>query len=222
MSEPIPLIIANLKANKTWDEVSAWLDKVIPVVETFDGTVVVCPSSPFLVSTLQKLQSLNSKFKLGCQDISKFEQGAYTGEVAASQLVGICQYVIVGHSERRQYFGEDTIAFQKAINAKKSNIEPIYCVQSEQDQIPDNIRIVAYEPTFAIGTGNPDTPQNAQSIAERLKTKGEYTVIYGGSVSADNVKSYLLKEVLDGVLIGATNSLDPQKFIEILNSAKYQ
>jgi triosephosphate isomerase len=220
MSDPLPLVIANLKANKTWDEVSAWLDKVGPVATNFGGTVIFCPSHPFLASSDFKLQS--SKLRLGAQDVSPFEQGAYTGEVAASQIASLCQYAIIGHSERRQNFNEtDEELNQKVQNSKNAKIEPIFCIQSEENQIPNGVEIIAYEPTFAIGTGNPDTPQNAKDIARKIKEKGSYTVLYGGSVSGENVKSYISKDLIDGVLVGATNSLDPEKFIAILNAANY-
>lgn len=222
MNDPLPLVVANLKANKTWDEMSAWLDRIGPKATDFAGTIIVCPSYPFLASARQKIESAKWHIQLGSQDISQFEQGAYTGEVAASQISGLCQYAIIGHSERRQNFKEDNqVLAQKVQNAQKANVTPIFCIQDSQTQIPQGCQIVVYEPIFAIGTGNPDTPENAQKVAREVKTKGNFTVIYGGSVSAENVQSYLLKEIIDGVLVGATNSLDPQKFIQILKIASY-
>lgn len=220
MNDPAPLVVANLKANKTWDELGAWLDVVGSAAKRFLGTVVVCPSSPFLVATHQKLQSASWLIKLGSQDVSKFEQGAYTGEVAASQIASVCQYAIIGHSERRQHFREDeTILAQKVRNAQAASIKPIYCVQTALDLIPEGVEIVAYEPVFAIGTGSPDSPENVLKIAHEIKQKGTFSVLYGGSVSPENIKSFLLKGAVDGVLVGATNSLDPQKFIKILEIA---
>ncbi len=222
MNDPLPLLVANLKANKTWEEMSFWLDQVAPIVEKFTGTVIVCPSSAFLASTHQKLQTQNSKLQTGGQDISRFEQGAYTGEVAASQIANLCQYAIIGHSERRQNFGEtDEILTLKVQNAKSAGIEPIFCIQTEKDAIPEGVEIVAYEPTFAIGTGVPDSPENAKGLAEEIRQKDHFTVIYGGSVSAENVNLFLQKDVIDGVLVGATNSLDSKNFIQILEKAAY-
>ena len=219
MSNPsLPLIVANLKANKTWDEVSAWIDEVAATAQNFTGTVIFCPSYPFLSSAYQKISQNSINIKLGSQDVSKFEQGAYTGEVAASQISGICQFAIIGHCERRQNFKEDEKTLkQKVQNAKKTNIEPIFCVQDEQTPIPESIKIVAYEPVFAIGTGDPDKPENIQSVAQKIKTKGPQTILYGGSVSAENVKQFV-KENISGVLVGATNSLDAQKFTGIINT----
>lgn len=221
MNDPRPYVIANLKANKTWDEIIVWLDQVGKSASTFLGTVIVCPPHPFLASCYQKIKKDKLKIKLACQDLSKFEQGPYTGEFAASQIANMCAYSICGHSERRQNFteDEDTIA-KKVKNAKESAVEPILCVQDTRTLIPDGVTIVAYEPIFAVGTGNPDNPDNAKSTATKLKAKGNYVVVYGGSVSSDNVASFLQKDVIDGVLVGFA-SLDPWEFTEIIEAAKY-
>ncbi|MBI2326847.1 triosephosphate isomerase [Candidatus Curtissbacteria bacterium] len=237
MNDRLPLVIANLKANKTWDEMSLWLEEITKGTGSFPGTIIVCPTATFIASANQKLASLSSSLKLGAQDISRFEQGAYTGEVAASQIAGLVSYAIIGHSERRQNFAEtDDILVQKVLNAQKAGITPIFCVQGPDTPIPQGIEIVAYEPVFAIGTGNPDTPENAKAVSETLKArlaalasipsrsgraklaKGDYVVVYGGSVTPENTKSFLEKGMINGALVG-TNSLDPQNFIQILNSA---
>ena len=106
-------------------------------------------------------------------------------------------------------------------NVQKVGIEPIYCIQSADNPVPPKVGIVAYEPIFAIGTGNPDSPENVQKQARAVKTKGSFTVIYGGSVAPENVQSFITKDLVDGVLVGATNSLDPAKFTQILETAHY-
>ena len=219
MNDPQPLVIANLKANKTWDEMSLWLEEINKGSGSFSGTVIVCPSAPFISSARQKLKPLGSSLRLGTQDISKFEQGAYTGETAASQIADLVTYAIIGHSERRQNFQEDDETLAKKVkNALAANVIPIFCVQGPDTLIPEGVKIVAYEPIFAIGTGNPDTPENAKAVSEKLKARGQYIVVYGGSVTPENTKSFLQKNLIDGVLVG-TNSLDPRSFIQILNSA---
>ncbi len=219
MNDPFPLVIANHKANKTWDEVKDWLDQVGPEAKNFKGTVVFCPSIPFLAASYDLIKSKKYNLKVGAQDISFFDQGPYTGEVAASQLTGLAAYVLIGHSERRQNFNEDAARLQnKLVNAQKADISAILCLQSESTPILNDVAIVAYEPTFAIGSGNPDTLTNIELVAKRIKEKGPYRVLYGGSVSKDNAGGIMLLGVIDGVLVGASHSLDPQKFIGILKA----
>lgn len=221
MNEPSPIVIANIKANQNWQQTANWVEKVDSEGKFFKGTVIFCASSPFLKAVQEKVQSLNSFIKIGTQDISQFEQGAFTGEVAASQIEGICEFTIIGHSERRENFKEDDdILSKKVQHAKKVNIEVIYCVQDRTTPIPAGVSIVAYEPVFAIGTAKSDTPQNAFDVAFEIKKRGNYVVIYGGSVTPDNVHSFLKKGAVDGVLVG-TKSLDPTSFIEILKNASY-
>lgn len=218
MNNPLPLVVANLKANKTWDEVSSWIDDVAKLAQNFSGTIIFCPSHPFLTASFEKISQNGINLKLGTQDISRFEQGAYTGEVAASQIADIAGFAIIGHSERRQNLKEDDQTLEEKVeNAKNAKIEPIFCVQNENTPIAKKVEIVAYEPVFAIGTGNPDTPENVQTIAQKLKAEGQYTILYGGSVSAENVKTFV-KDNVKGVLVGTTNSLDPQKFTGIISS----
>lgn len=218
MSDLLPLLVANHKANKSYSDFLNWMNIVGPSVSSFDGTVVVCPSAPFLGSAFEKVENNSWKFKVGIQDISQFDQGAYTGEVAASQIKDICSYCIIGHSERRKYFdeGEDLLG-KKVEMLGKSGIETIFCVGDENVQIPEGVRFVAYEPSFAIGTGMADTPQNAKEVAKKIKQRGSYTVIYGGSVTYSNVSSFLESGLIEGVLVGSA-SLDAQEFSSILKN----
>ncbi len=216
--ENLPLLVANFKANKTWDETSQWIDNVGPTANQFAGTIVICPSMAYVSEASQKIKSASWRIKVAAQDISRFEQGAYTGEVTASQIADQVSFTLIGHSERRQNFGEDDkILETKVKNAKAAGIEPIFCVQDENTMIPEGVQIVAYEPVFAIGTGNPDDPTNVKKIATSLKSKGNLTILYGGSVAADNAKSFLQKDLVDGVLIGQ-RSAEAQFFLEILKS----
>jgi len=221
MNDPFPFVLANHKANKTWEEVRDWLKEVGPETKDFKGTIVFCPSFPFLAPSYDFIKSKKYNMKLGAQDISFFDQGPYTGEVAATQLKGLVSYALVGHSERRQNFHEDDAKLQnKLVNAQKADIEAILCVQSLETPILNDVSIVAYEPTFAIGTGNPDTLVNIQNVAQKIKEKGPYSVLYGGSVSKDNVGGLMLTGAIDGVLVGASHSLDPEKFTDIIKAIK--
>lgn len=220
MSDPLPLIVANHKSNKTWDEFASWLEVIGPESGTSPATIVVCPTMAFLSEASQKVKVNKWKLKIGSQNISQFEIGAYTGEVAASQICDQVSYVIVGHSERRRYFVEtDQTVADKLNLAIEAHMNPIFCIQDENTPIPEGVKIVAYEPVFAIGTGKPDTPENAKEISAKIKQKGDYIVMYGGSVDPANVSSFLEKGLIDGVLI-ATASLESRSFSEILKNIK--
>ena len=110
---------------------------------------------------------------------------------------------------------------KKAQLALQNNITPILCVQSEETPVPKECNIIAYEPVWAIGSGNPDTPQNAGEIARRLKNTGsniDLKVLYGGSVTSKNVRSFIYQENISGVLVGKA-SLDAEEFIKICQAA---
>lgn len=219
MSDATPLVVANHKANKNWEEVKEWLTEVGEAAKDFRGTVILAPSSPFIAACFEEIKSHNLKIKLGAQDVSQFKEGAFTGEFAADQLKGLIDYTIIGHSERRNNFLEDEVVLQKKVdNAQNADVEPIFCIQSETTPLAKNVQIIAYEPPFAIGTGNPDTLENIAKVAQKIKDNTPYMFLYGGSVSMTNASHIILIPGIDGLLVGATNSLDPQKFIAILKS----
>lgn len=212
-------IIANWKSHKNIQEALEWIDTVGPKIERReDLKVVVCP--PFTDVEEVKKQVLvgNYPVMVGVQDLSPFDQGAYTGEEAAAILKDLVELAILGHSERRQHFGEtDQLIAQKIREASKYQIIPLVCVQNDQTPVSEECPLVAYEPIFAIGTGHPDTPQNAATVAGVLKNKygQDLEVLYGGSISPENCQAFLKQENLSGFLIG-TASLDPQEFLQII------
>ena len=245
MNEPLPIVVANFKAHKNWDEMESWTDQVGSSVSDFTGTIIICPSSPFLTSAYSKLQTSsfakategkqNSKLKLGAQDISKFEQGPYTGEVSASQVAKICQYAIVGHSERRKYFGEgDSDVIQKVGFLINNSITPILCVSDlkqldsyvkEDKTIVDNTQkiIFVYEPPSAISADKdykPEDPevadQNAGEIGKILNKK--VVTLYGGSINPQNVQAFFSKENIAGGLIGQA-CLDADFFLQLISKS---
>ena len=184
--------------------------------------IILCP--PFTLLHPLKLLITNYQLpiKLGAQNISPFPDGAYTGEISARMLkeLGV-EYVIIGHSERRKYFGEsEQILENKVKEALDVNIIPIFCVQGKTTPVPERVKIIAYEPVFAIGTGNPDTPEDGNKIALSFKERlsQDTVVLYGGSVTPENVRSFCLQENISGVLVGEA-SLDPKKFSEIVQNA---
>ena len=185
------IVAGNWKMNKTFDEAQALVSEVINMVQdevNNQAEVVLCPPFPFL-STVGKALGGNVKIHLGAQNCHQKESGAYTGEVSADMLksVGV-EYVILGHSERRQYFYEDNQMLEAKVKAAlKAGLIPIFCIgesleQREQDltfevietQLKEGLFhvtneefervVIAYEPIWAIGTGKTATSQQAQEV----------------------------------------------------------
>ncbi|MBI2040155.1 triosephosphate isomerase [Candidatus Microgenomates bacterium] len=215
-------LIANWKSNKTIAEALDWVSKVGPKVPKRDDLkVVVCPTFSCLSEVKKAVQVGNFPIMVGSQDLSPFEVGAYTGEEAASLLKGLVLISILGHSERRQNFSEsDEMVAKKVEQALQNGIIPLVCVQGPDTPVPDGCKLVAYEPVFAIGTGNPDIPENANNVAKVLKEKhgppaGGLEVLYGGSVTSENIKNFINMPNLCGSLIGNA-SLDAEEFIKIV------
>lgn len=211
-------IIANWKSNKNIAEALEWVAQVGPnVPERDDLKVVVCPAFSALSEVKKAITVGNFPLLLGAQDLSPFGIGAYTGEEPAELLSHLVSLAILGHSERRKNFNEtDEMVDQKVAQAKQYNITPLVCVQSAETVVPEGCKLVAYEPIFAIGTGNPDTPESANEVAKKLKQKygQDLEVIYGGSVAVENVKGFAAQKNISGALVGKA-SLDPQEFLKI-------
>jgi triosephosphate isomerase len=187
----IPIIAGNWKMNKTISEAVELVTALKgPLAEIAGVEKVICP--PFVCLQAVKEAIGNAEIGLGAQNVYFEEQGAYTGEIAPGMLEGLCQYVIIGHSERRQYFGETDGSVNKKIRAALAHhLTPIVCVgetlelreagQTDdwvQGQItaaleglaPDQVRslVVAYEPIWAIGTGRAATAGDAQQVIGEL------------------------------------------------------
>lgn len=213
-------IIANWKSNKTIKEALEWLDIVGPQIPKKDNLkIAVCPPFTDLEEVKRNIMVNNYPILIGAQDLSPFEEGPFTGEEAAKILKDFVDLTILGHSERRQNFGEtDQIVAEKVLRAKEYNIIPLVCVQNQNTLVPEGVNLIAYEPIFAIGTGNPDTPQNANQVAVFFKTKysDNLDILYGGSIDENNAKAFLQQSSLSGLLIGS-KSLDPQTFLKIIN-----
>lgn len=211
-------IIANWKSNKTIAEALDWISQVGPQIPKKDELkIVVCPTFSALSEVKKAITVGNFPLLVGAQDLSSFGIGAYTGEEPAQILNQLIDVAILGHSERRQNFGEtDELVFKKTKQALENHITPLVCVQGEENAVPEGCKLVAYEPLFAIGSGNPDTPENVDVVASQLKQKfgSDLEVLYGGSVTSKNVKSFLDQENISGVLVGNA-SLDPREFVKI-------
>lgn len=218
------LFVANWKSNKTLEEVRQWMDD-FKVELNDDQEIVIAPPYPFLSLVADKIKDLPG-VSLAVQNLSSFPAGSYTGEVCVRNLEGLgVKYAIVGHSERRRYLKEShQDVANKVSQALNNGITPIVCV--DQDYMEDQAQliesdllsqcVVAYEPLVAIGTGeNAPVKEVAKVVKEIKEVFGEVPVLYGGSVSPDNVILYL--EITDGVLVGGA-SLDVGVFAELIQS----
>lgn len=197
-----------------------WVSVVGPKLnKREDLQVVLAPRFSALSELKKEIKSSNYPIMLASQDLSSFGGGAYTGEEPAQLLKELVEMSIIGHSERRENFREtDETVSQKFEQAVKNGIEGVVCVQDANTLIPEGCKIAAYEPVFAIGTGIADTPENANKVGEKFKSKVPgISVLYGGSVTADNCQSFTSLENMHGLLIGKA-SLDPQEFIKIVEN----
>lgn len=243
------LIAGNWKSNTTLPEAVRLAEAVAEAVGTTTVDVAVCPPLVSLDAVYNALRG--SSVKLGAQNLSATDAGAYTGEVTGAMLKSVgCTYAIVGHSERRQYYGEtDTVVAEKVARAQAAGLVPILCVGETLEerragrveavvetqlsaalQHVDPARLViAYEPVWAIGTGETATPEQAQEVhafirqqlAARFGAEAARTiaVLYGGSMKASNAAELLTQPDVDGGLIGGA-SLDAAGFSSIVRAAE--
>lgn len=249
------LIAGNWKMNNgpaaTKNLISGLKKECDVIPDTLD--VLVCPPYVSLASAAEAIGD-NYALSIGAQNLHYEDEGAYTGEIAAVMLRELgCRYVIVGHSERREYFSEtDEIVNRKTRKALSEELKPIICVGEslaqrqagehkplvrkqvetalnsvEQSQASD--LVIAYEPIWAIGTGETATPGQAQEMHRMIRWEliskyGEdvgkgIRILYGGSMKPDNAHELLGQEDVDGGLIGGA-SLKADSFAEIISIAE--
>ena len=248
------IIIGNWKLNLDHLEAIQFLQKLnYSLNADIDEkiSIVVAPSHTSLRSIQTIIDADKLNIFLSSQDVSMFNDGAYTGEVSAHQLAKLnISYCIVGHSERRQHFNEtDEIINVKINNLINKEITPIICFGESNDQRTDGnymdflinqienstkgLRkdkvdeiIFAYEPIWAIGTGQNASLQDIVEVISKVKefiskksffNEEKIKFIYGGSVSPDNSNEILNSKIIDGALVGGA-SLDVDKFIKIIES----
>ena len=196
----------------------------------------VCVPFPYLEQVSQRLRG--SPIAWGAQNVSEHAQGAYTGETSAAMLAEFgCRYVIVGHSERRQLYGEtDAQAAAKFAAVKSAGMTPIFCVgetlqERDAGRTEDVVArqlgavdfkdgVLAYEPVWAIGTGRTATPEQAQAVHAFLRKKvpAQTPILYGGSVKPQNAAAIFAMPDVDGGLIGGA-SLVAKDFLDIVRAA---
>ena len=244
------IVVGNWKMNQSHQEALDLASKVQSACENISGVhVILAPSFVSLIPIRDCLYG--SAISLAAQNMFYQESGAYTGEISPLMLKEVCDYVILGHSERRSIFREcnETIN-KKVIAALKHGIRPILCVgESSRDrQLGDSITavklqieeslqglshvgelMVAYEPVWAIGTGESASPEVIDTISSEcirstlvslLGDSGKaIPILYGGSVNSLNVAEFLDCDQVDGVLVGGA-SLDYKQFIDIVNQSQ--
>jgi triosephosphate isomerase len=247
-----PLIAGNWKMNLNHLEAIALVQKLAFTLTPEDHERVECVVIPPFTD-LRSVQTLVDGDKLrlryGAQDLSMHDSGAYTGEISGPMLAKLgCSYVLVGHSERRQHHGEtDEVVNAKVRKAFEHGLTPILCVgeglevrqlngqidhsvaqvtAALQGVTPEQARsiVIAYEPIWAIGTGEVATPQDAQEVCGEVRLTlaqlypGELAdgvrVLYGGSVKAGNVAALMEQPDVDGALVGGA-SLDAAEFASL-------
>lgn len=240
-----PLMAGNWKMNLNHQEAVVLTQKLAFTLadkrhDHSRAEVVVLPPFTDLRSVQTLVDGDRLPIKYGAQDVSEHESGAYTGEISAAMLAKLgCSYVVVGHSERRQYHGEsDALVNAKAHRAHAAGMTPIVCVGEGLDirQAGDQVAyclaqvegslagftaeqvaglVVAYEPVWAIGTGEVATPEDAQEVCGAIRgwvrdTHGDAAadavrIQYGGSVKAGNVAGIMAQPDVDGCLVGGAS-----------------
>jgi triosephosphate isomerase len=251
-----PLIAGNWKMNLNHLEAIAFTQKVaFSLSEPLYSTVEVAVLPPFV--DLRSVQTLIDGDRLllryGAQDLSMHDSGAYTGDVSGPMLAKLgCTYVLAGHSERRQYHSEtDAVVNAKILAAYRNKLTPILCVGEPLEvrrtlgqvghcatQLDGALAgvtaeqaasiVIAYEPIWAIGTGEVATPEDAQEVCAAIRVRlGELyntdvaagiRILYGGSVKAGNAPQLLSQVDVDGALVGGA-SLDTVEFAGICTAA---
>ena len=256
--ERVPFIAGNWKMNLDHQQAIAFVQKLSWTLadanHDYSKTeVAVFPPFTDLRSVQTLMDAEKFEITLGAQDISKHDVGAYTGEISGAFLKKLdVKYVLIGHSERRSYHAEDDAVVQaKVAAAFKYNMIPVICVGETLEELeaegPSAVPvrqilaaleghskvgefIVAYEPVWAIGTGQVATPEQAASVAGKIREAIEgklgpeiaqsTRILYGGSVKSANVAGFLRSPEVDGVLVGGA-SLDVDEFSGISRFLKH-
>jgi triosephosphate isomerase len=235
------VIAGNWKMFKTQRESSEFLQEFMPKLEQTppEREVVLCV--PFTDLGVMSKNLHNSRVQLGAQNIHWADEGAFTGEISGPMLTELgLRYVVVGHSERRQYFGEtNETVNQRLLAAQRHGLIPILCVGETKQQrdageteshisqqlieglvdVDQQQLVIAYEPIWAIGTGDTCEAAEANRIMGLIRSQlkvADVPIQYGGSVKPANIDQIMKQSEIDGVLVGGA-SLDPGGFARIVN-----
>ncbi len=234
-----PLVAGNWKMYKTPSEAVLFCSELAERLDAIEGVdVAVCPPYTSLADAVRTLSG--TEIAVAAQNVHWADEGAYTGEVSVAMLRELGVYgAIVGHSERRQYFGEtDETVARRAVAARAAGLEVIACVgesgeeresgqtelvlklqvEAVKDALPAGDVVLAYEPVWAIGTGKTATPELAQEAHAFIKSLYDVPVLYGGSVKPENAAELMAMPGIDGALVGGA-SLEVDSFAAIVEAA---
>lgn len=242
MTPRTPIFAANWKMNQTLKEVSSFVPKFTEALgrQTTSLEIVIAPAFVHLPAFVNAADG--TSIQVGAQNCAPAKSGAFTGEVSAPMLVEIgCQWAIVGHSERRQLFAEDDALVGNRLRAALADgLQVIFCVGETLEERrgglaeqvvarqlgvlkdvahPERVAI-AYEPVWAIGTGEVATPAQARDMHAFARAKlpsKDMRILYGGSVKPDNAGALLAEPEIDGFLVGGA-SLDPVGFASVIRN----
>ena len=242
------LVIANWKMNLPNKGIVHFLKSVVPEMTNLQYVQPgICPPYLFIPQLFELLD--NSSILIGAQNLHYEDNGAFTGEISAQLLKTYCSLVIIGHSERRRLFHETDEEISKKIQiATRFNLIPVLCVGEDITERKNNCSseivtsqlttglskinssndlIIAYEPLWAIGSGNAATPADIEFMVKVIRqvitkkfgenTQNTIRIIYGGSVSGDNINKIITLPDMDGVLVGNA-SLDPLQYNNIVKN----
>lgn len=245
------IVAGNWKMNLNHKDAVQLVDQLLSGVGSVSGVeLIIAPPALYLAEFSSRLNS-NAGIKLAAQNVYHRESGAFTGEISAGMLASIgLEYCIIGHSERRQFFGETDESVALKVTALLSHgIKPIICVGEQLDEryaskhfevvktqvtaaieslAPESSKqiLIAYEPVWAIGTGQTATPEQAQEMHAYIRTlltdkfgtaANEIPILYGGSCNAQNAKELFALADVNGGLVGGA-SLKSADFLTIANS----
>ncbi len=246
------LVAGNWKMNKTPEETERFIERFVPLVHREHTTILLIPPFTSLDRAGKLLEPTG--ILLGAQDVHHEPEGAFTGEISVEMLLACsCRYVLVGHSERRHIFGESNDMVRRKLDAAMDRgLDAILCVGETLEErragqtetvlstqlkesllsvSPEDLSgvVLAYEPVWAIGTGETATPEQAQDAAQfirswvadhlRAEVARSMQVLYGGSVKPGNARELMSLPDIDGALVGGA-SLDPESFAEIVHQAR--
>jgi triosephosphate isomerase len=244
------LVIGNWKMSLSVPESTILIEKLKKEIPgNVSADVIVCPSFVDIYAASEELKG--TKILLGAQNVAEEEKGAYTGEVSALALKGFVKYVLVGHSERRNIFGEnDKVVAKKAEIVVRHDMVPVICVGETLHEREDGLSkvvtlsqleasckhltgeeiaesVIAYEPVWAIGTGQVCDEKEAEQMASDIrglihslygeKAAQRVRILYGGSVTGKSAKEMKRSKNIDGLLVGGA-SLDHKEFTAIVKN----